>query len=122
MSDPASEWREERIARNEASFRVINERLEAGLRLLTPEGQHQPFICECGSRSCADTIPLTVDEYEAVRAHARHFAVLPGHVFDEAENVVERHDPRYVVVRKVGVGTIISQRTNPRGDDAADGG
>jgi hypothetical protein len=38
---------------------------------------------------------------------------LPGHVFVDAEKVVERHD-QYVVVEKTGVGRDISQKANPR--------
>jgi hypothetical protein len=113
MLDSADEWRQEQIARNEASFRLINERLEMSLRRLTdPDEQHQ-FICECGSRSCTDTVLLTVDEYESVRARTHCFAVRPGHIFPEVERVVERH-PRYEVVEKQGVAALISELTSLR--------
>lgn len=113
MFDPAAEWRQERIARNEASFRLINERLESSLRRLAPTPDPVPFVCECGSRSCQDSVLLTLAEYESVRAHADHFAVKPGHVFPEAETVVTRND-RYLVVEKQGVAAVISELTNPR--------
>lgn len=118
MLDPSAEWRQARIARNEASFRMINERLEASLKRLSPTPEPLPFVCECGSRRCRDTVTLTLDEYESVRTAADRFVVAPGHVFSEAETVLERH-PRYVVVQKLGVAAIISEMTNPRDDEAS---
>ena len=113
MPDRAAEWRQERIARNEASFRLINERLEASLKQLSITPDPHEFICECGLRSCTDTVLLTVAEYESVRAQPNRFAVRPGHVFPEVETVVERHD-NHVVVEKHGVAGIISELSSPR--------
>jgi hypothetical protein len=119
--DPDShpDWRAERIAKNEASFRLINDRLEAGMRRVAETPELIPFICECGSRSCTDVVELSIEEYEAVRAHPDRFAVLPDHVFPEVETVVARHD-RYVVVEKLGLAGKISELTDPRGDDPID--
>jgi hypothetical protein len=41
------------------------------------------------------------DEYLAIRAEPRHFAVLPGHVYPEVEVAVGGNDG-YVVVQKTG--------------------
>jgi len=95
------EARRARIARNEASFRDINERLERGLRQVRHTPEHVPFVCECGRRDCERSIPLTFEEYEAVRRDSRHFAVAPGHVFPEAERVVLDGE-RYQVIEKFG--------------------
>lgn len=119
MHDPSADRRQARIAQNEARFRLINERLEADLRRLCPTSEPQPFICECGSRSCQESVSLNLAEYEAVRRQPDHFAVLPHHVFSEAERVVERHE-RYFVVEKLGVAAIVSELTDPRGEDASD--
>jgi hypothetical protein len=113
MPDQSAEWRHERIARNEASFRLINERLEASLKQLPITPEPHEFICECGLRSCEETVLLTVAEYESVRAQPDRFVVRPGHVFPEVETVVERHD-QYLVVEKHGVAGIISELTSPR--------
>jgi hypothetical protein len=91
--------REERIARNEARFRDINERLRGDLQPLAEETESLRFVCECGNPSCREGIPLALGEYQAVRAHPLHFAVAPGHEIPDVEAVVERHD-RYVVVEK----------------------
>ena len=93
--------RQRRIAKNEASFRDINERLEEGLRKV----QHQPemleFLCECGDRTCEQHISLRLDEYEAVRGDSRRFAIVPGHVCPDTERIVAGNE-RYEVVEKFG--------------------
>ncbi len=97
----SSEWRQKRIAHNEASFRDINERLEESLRHVRHTPELLRFVCECGDRRCESSVCLTFDEYEAVRRDSRRFAVVPGHVFPETEHVVAGND-RYEVVEKFG--------------------
>jgi hypothetical protein len=96
----------ERIARNEARFRDINERLAEGLRRVHPPADFEHFICECGQRSCQALIELSLDEYAAVRANARRFAVLPGHAIPDAERVVA-HGERYDVLEKTAATHIV---------------
>ena len=111
--------RRERIARNEASFREINERLEQGLRQVPDSPELHPFVCECGSAACEATIELGVEEYEEVRRDSRHFAVRAGHVYDDAERVVATHD-RYQVVEKFPAAEAIADATDPRGGGRRD--
>jgi hypothetical protein len=90
--------REERVARNETLFREVNERIkQVNVTLATAEATD--FLCECGDESCTLPISLTLAEYEAVRAEATHFAVVPGHVVPDIERVVAQND-RYLVVEK----------------------
>jgi hypothetical protein len=110
------DWRRERIAKNEASFREINERLEQGLHELRDGPDLVEFVCECGEPSCAGLVRLTLDEYEAVRSDPRRFAVLPGHLFPDAERSVRRTD-RFEVVEKIGEAVRIAERTDPRRPD-----
>ena len=95
---------------NEATFRKVNEGMEAGqdpAGLLT-------FLCECGRLGCNRLIELTRAEYEAVREDARTFAILEGHQLDDVEDVVERHE-RYLVVRKRGAPEEeVAENTDPR--------
>ena len=100
---------QERVARNEAAFRKVNEAIEAGRR--TRDGL-LGFVCECGRLGCNEIIELTVSEYEAVRADARQFAVRRGHE-TEAERVLETHE-RYVVVAKRGRAGEVAEFTDPR--------
>jgi hypothetical protein len=100
----------QRVAMNEATFRKVNEGMEAGQEppgLLT-------FVCECGRLGCNRLIELTRAEYEAVRADSTTFAITEGHEIADVEDIVEHHE-RYVVVRKRGKPEEeIAEHTDPR--------
>ena len=100
----------QRVAMNEATFRKVNEGMEAGQ---DPSGLLS-FVCECGRLNCTRILQLTRAEYEAIRANPRRFAVVDGHEILEAEELVERHD-RYLVVEKGGDPEAeIVEHTDPR--------
>lgn len=110
-SDERSEQRKERLARNEALFREVNERVEeiserAGLDTID-------FICECGDVDCTMPISLTTPEYERIRADPVLFAVVPGHAIPEVEDVVTESD-RFQVVRKHVEEQQVARATDPR--------
>jgi hypothetical protein len=100
----------QRVAMNEATFRKVNEGMEAGqdpTGLLT-------FLCECGRLGCNKLISLTRPEYEAIRANSRRFALVDGHEMPEVEDVVERFE-RYTVVEKRGHPEAdVVEQTDPR--------
>jgi hypothetical protein len=100
----------QRIAMNEATFRKVNEGMEAGQGregLLT-------FVCECGRLGCNRLIGLTREEYERLRSSPRRFAIVDGHEIPEVEDVVDRTD-RYIVVEKAGQPEAeIVEHTDPR--------
>ena len=100
----------QRVAMNEATFRKVNEGMEAGQ---DPSGL-LTFVCECDRLGCNKLIQLTRAEYEGIRQNPRRFAILDGHEILEAEEIVERHD-RYLVVEKKGdpVDEIV-EHTDPR--------
>jgi predicted ThiF/HesA family dinucleotide-utilizing enzyme len=100
----------QRVAMNEATFRTVNEGMEAGQ---SPEGL-LTFLCECGRLGCNRLIELTRAEYESVRADPRRFALVDGHEMPEVEDVVARHD-RYSVVEKRGHPEAeVVENTDPR--------
>src|SRR3954447_24406617 len=101
-----------RIARNEATFRRINEDISRG-RDADDDTTLVGFVCECGQADCARLIEMTPSEYEHVRHDARRFAVVPGHEIETAETVVERN-ARFTVVRKREPGAAIAKATDPR--------
>jgi|tagenome__1003787_1003787.scaffolds.fasta_scaffold19532964_2 hypothetical protein len=97
--------REERIIRNEALFRELNERVLEIEETLTAVGVAEPTdyrecFCECGLENCTAKIHLTRDEYERVRSNPLHFAIVPGHEIAGIERVVGTND-RYVTVEKL---------------------
>jgi hypothetical protein len=103
-----------RLARNEARFREINERVERDLEpLVDTQDELLPFVCECGRPSCTDAIGLSVAEYEGVRRDATRFAVVSGHEIEDVEDVVARTD-RYVVVQKHPETWEIVEQMDPR--------
>ena len=85
----------QRVAMNEATFRKVNEGMEAG----QDDSGLLSFVCECGRLNCTRLLQLTRDEYETIRENPRRFAIVDGHEILEAEEIVERHD-RYLVVEK----------------------
>jgi hypothetical protein len=109
--------REERLAQNEALFREVNERVaEVARHLIDVEtkGEAIEFICECGRPDCTEPITMTVAEYQAIRADATRFAVLPGHELPEVESVVKRHQTYVVVEKREADAQEIARETDPR--------
>ena len=106
--------RAERIARNEAAYRDVNEAIRAG-RAGQDASRLRAFVCECGQLGCNQLVELTLDEYEAVRAEPRRFFMLGGHEIPDLETVVERHE-RYIVAEKIGESAGVAEETDPRDD------
>jgi hypothetical protein len=107
---------EERLARNEAIFREINERTRSLQERFGPDDpttSYEEFLCECGDQMCVERVKLTVGEYESVRADSRQFVVRPGHSVPRVERVAEEND-RYVVVVKLGDAAEVSAERDPR--------
>ena|SRR5436190_19108762 len=102
----------ERIARNEAAYRDVNDAIRAGRADIDP-GVPRPFVCECGQLGCNQLVDLTLSEYEAVRAHPRRFLLLAGHEIPDVEVVVERHDG-WVVAEKRATAAAVAEETDPR--------
>lgn len=108
-----TDTRPRRIALNEAQFREINETLRDSLDRLAHLPEQLSFVCECGNADCRDTIEVTPAAYEAARADARRFLILPGHELLDVERVVERHDG-YLVVEKFADAAAIVEEADPR--------
>jgi hypothetical protein len=106
-----------RIARTEALFRDVNERIaESAERFDADEAE---FLCECSDPECAERIPAALEEYESVRANGTHFLLVPGHEDTRVERVVERPHRRAAVVKKVN--SLVARtvrRLDPRANHA----
>ena len=103
--------RKERLARNEAIFREVNERIEE--LETTRQGEWLDVLCECGNPDCSEPLRLTVSDYERVRQEPTDFLIVPGHVIPEIETVVGTGQG-YEVVRKVAGEGVIARATDPR--------
>jgi hypothetical protein len=107
---------EERLARNEAIFREINERTRSLQERFGPEdptSSYEEFLCECGDQLCVERVKLTVAEYESIRARSNQFVVRPGHSMPRVERVLDEKD-RYVVVVKLGEAAEVAADRDPR--------
>ncbi len=103
--------RSERLARNEALFRSVNERVEEVVQPGPTEAID--FLCECGDTECVEKITLTREEYESVRMDGAQFAIVAGHEIPAIESVVRRADG-FLVVRKHPAEAEIARETDPR--------
>ena len=88
----------ERLAKNEALFRDVNERVEQ-IATEHTDPERIEFLCECVDVECLARIDLAVETYEQVRSDPAHFVLVPGHERPDVEDVVDTH-PGYVIVRK----------------------
>jgi hypothetical protein len=104
----------DRVARNEALFRQVNERVrEVSEAFATLDPSSVDFVCECGNEDCADPVTLNLSQYEEVRAEPTWFFVVPGHVKPKIERVVLERDG-YLVVEKLPDEDQIARETDPR--------
>ena len=109
---------EDRIARNQATFRAANERIGAAAGVYdvaTPV----PFICECADPTCTEVVRLELDQYEEIRSDSRRFLNVPGHQkAAQAVSVVVEERNGYVIVEKMGHAGEIAEALDER--DAAE--
>jgi hypothetical protein len=106
--------RAERVARNEATTRAINEQIEQAHEAAPPEG-HVRVLCECGREECDRVIAMTLAEYESVRADPRRFAVARDHVLADVEQVVTETDRYALVAEREGTPAAVAVEEDPRG-------
>ena len=110
--------RQERIARNDATFRDANERIrdKAEAHNVDPI----PFICECADPSCTAIVQLTIEQYEEIRADPRHFLNVPGHeIAAQGYGEVVATRDGYVIVRKLGhAGDVVEDLDERTGEKA----
>lgn len=106
--------RDERWAENESLFRAVNELIETTASSTGIVDDHvYEFLCECSDAHCTLLLPLTVWEYEQVRADPTLFLVAPGHEEQEIESIVSRNGAYHVVRKRGEVGEYVAQR-DPR--------
>jgi hypothetical protein len=109
--------REERIANNEAIFRVGNERM-AEWPERHADRSTERYLCECADATCREKVELTYSQYEYVRSNSRWFVVVPGHEVPDLETVIDEHDAWNVIEKDPEV-TDIAEATDPRSEPPA---
>ena len=105
---------EERIAKNDATFRRANERISAAAETYGVD-MPVPFVCECADPECSEVVRLELEEYEEIRADSRHFFHVPGHKdADGTAGVVIAEREGYVIVEKTGRAAEIAEALDER--------
>jgi hypothetical protein len=113
------EARLSRLAKNEAVFREVNERITEITQQLAP-GAARPdlvdgLICECSDPLCLERIgPLTIAEYEAVRTDPTRFLIALGHEARDVERVIEERSNYAIVEKDEGVPADVARERDPR--------
>jgi hypothetical protein len=110
---------DERIARNQSTFRDANEQIEQAAQQYELSGP-TPFICECAEPTCSVILHLSLDEYEAVRAAPRQFLVASGHhtaAGGSARVVSEQNG--FTIAEKIGRAGEIAARLDSCADEQA---
>jgi hypothetical protein len=103
---------EERVARTEALFRDVNERIAESAEGF--DAEEADFVCECGEQACTERVPATLDEYERVRSDSTRFLIRPGHENERIERVLERRS-RFAIVEKFHDSVVaIVRKLDPR--------
>ena len=105
------DFRQERIAKNEAVVRRLNEVIHES----APRSSFIHIVCECGYEKCDSIIGLTTDEYERVRSDPRQFCVLEEDVIEDVEAIIEENDRFAIVAKRQGMPAEVAIRTDPRG-------
>jgi hypothetical protein len=115
MSDDERELqRARRIGLNEGVYREINERI-LDLDVRFPSRREiLDLVCECGDTGCSERIRLSREDYEALRADPRLFAVVPGHEEPDVEQVVDHGSGYHVVRKRRGEPPRVAKATDPR--------
>jgi hypothetical protein len=105
--------REERVARNEAGARNINEQIEDSYRSQRLD-TYLSVVCECGLAECDVFLRVTKSEYEDVRSDPRRFLIDRTHLIADVEDVVTETDRFTIVEKREGEAAEVAIRTDPR--------
>ena len=101
-----------RLVRAQALIREVNEQIHRLHPRFLHDGQCE-IICECVDVDCLSALELPLQTYENVRRFPTRFVVVPHHMNDASERVVDQGE-NYVVVEKVGPAAATAVGLDPR--------
>jgi hypothetical protein len=110
--------RDERMARNEAASREINEEIEEAYQG-EPPANRLDIVCECALKMCDRSIDITMAEYRMVRSDLRQFAIVPEHLAIDIERIVYETDRFAVVAKREGTPADVARDENQQGEAIA---
>lgn len=107
---------EHRYIQNEAFFRQLNEKLQAGFdrtnklanetkqfEYLIQMGPNDPplyFFCECSDENCTDRVPINLHQYKKIHKNRKRFVIMPEHHVEDIEKVIRREADYFIVEKK----------------------
>ena len=108
-----------RLAKNEAVFREVNERVAEITAELAPGAPYpervEGLTCECSDALCLERVgPLTIAEYKKVRRDPTQFIIAAGHQAADVERVVDKRESYWVVEKDEGVPADVARERDPR--------
>jgi hypothetical protein len=117
MDEAFSDQRELRAARNEALFRLLNQRVEKlndAFELLLED---MAITCECSDSACIQLLWVEPHVYQHVRANPGRFVVAVGHV-DAALECAVAETAGYVIVENTAAAARLPEASDLRSDAA----
>jgi hypothetical protein len=93
--------REVRAAQNELVFRAVNEQIVEMTDRFRAQLSEIDIVCECADTSCVGTIRIDSDVFSKIERAEGRFLVLPGHEDETVEQVVQRDEKYFVVLKPV---------------------
>jgi hypothetical protein len=107
--------RAERVGRNEALFREVNEQVESLNRRFSAAVEDAiDIVCECADLACIERITVPLTTYERVRSESTLFLVKPGHEQGDIEDVVAETAGFNVVRKRAPDAQKVVEATDPR--------
>jgi hypothetical protein len=103
--------REARAARNELVFRAVNEQIVKMTERFREQLSDIDVVCECADTVCVGTIRIDVGAFSQVERVPGKFFVLPGHEDETVEQVVERTEKYFVVLKPIVADDALAPRS-----------
>lgn len=104
--------REERVAKNEATSREINEQIQDAHEE-RPPSRFLRVVCECGFATCERVVAITAEEYAQLRSEPNRYAVVREHVIPDVEQTISETDRFSVVAKREGIPTAAPTDEDP---------
>ena len=96
----------EQLVRNQLLLREVNNRI--GEVATSWAGEAPEFLCECSNDDCAETLPVSLLQYEGIRSFPNLFMILPGHETLAVDCIVEEQAGFTLVEKTKHVDLVIS--------------
>jgi hypothetical protein len=113
MAPASNDEREIRAARNQAMFRLVNEKIRELNDVFAVLTETVSIACECADGTCIQLIEIAPAVYDGVRANPRQFVVVSDHADPDSERIVSESD-RYTVVENTRPAAETSEAADPR--------